>query len=148
MYTPDNVPLLICAFQTILLRNHLVLFLSCHHTPSRLWPVKMAAEPWYRRQNGTCRDCRQTQPRDCHWRRRGVWCPAYQNSDGCYNITAFAVLDDVNVIDLIQSRKSPPFRIPGKACASQLSILTVIPHSHISFPCLHDGFSVFICSSA
>ena len=68
--------------------------------------------------------------------------------DGCYNITAFAVLDDVNVIDLIQSRKSPPFRIPGKACASQLSILTVIPHSHISFPCLHDGFSVFICSSA
>ena len=43
---------------------------------------------------------------------------------------------------------SPPFRIPGKACASQLSILTVIPHSHISFPCLHDGFSVFICSSA
>ena len=46
MYTPDNAPLPICAFRTILLRNHLVLFLSCHHTPSRLWPVKMAAEPW------------------------------------------------------------------------------------------------------
>ena len=64
------------------------------------------------------------------------------------SITAFAVLDDVNVIYLIQSWKSPPFRIPGEAYASQLSILAVIPYSHSSFPCLHDGFSVFICSSA
>ena len=53
--------------------------------------------------------------------------------------TAFAVLDDVNVIYLIQSRKSPPCRI------SKL-------HSHLPKPCLrlslHTAHHPFVCSAS